>query len=180
MAYIDPGLLHNFLFLISLGSLVGAWALSMCVSLKPTSEQSKVERYVTGPYPLPLLGNIFTFSALKHCPDSKLLILARKYGKVCMLWFGSNPVIIINSPQTAKELMDKVSLNRSAASPYLQSYLLIWTSARIHLLIPANTERFSSTGMALAACNDTDRRYIPSFEKDLPQPSRATAISELP
>ena len=188
MAYIDPEPLSrtDILFLLSLGSLVGAWVLSMCASYKSpkpilsTSRQSTVERYIAGPYPLPLLGNIFTFSALKHSPDSKLLILARKYGKVCMLWFGSNPVIIVNSPQTAKELMDKVNRNRSATSSYPQSHLLIWTLARIHLLIPANTDRLSSTSMALAACDDTNRRYIPSVEKDLPQPSWATAISELP
>lgn len=64
--------------------------------------------YPDGPHPLPILGNIFSFNALKKSPDQELLSIARKYGQMCMLWFGSNPVIIVSSPKLAKDLMDKV------------------------------------------------------------------------
>lgn len=65
-------------------------------------------QYPNGPSPLPILGNILSFATLKERPDMELLNIARKYGQICMLWFGSNPVIIISSPKLAKELMDKV------------------------------------------------------------------------
>lgn len=63
-----------------------------------------------GPRPLPFIGNLLDFSALYANPDKVLYQVARKYGKICMLWFGSKPVIIVSSPEAAKELMDKVRL----------------------------------------------------------------------
>lgn len=61
-----------------------------------------------GPRALPLLGNLIQFSALRARPDLELLRLAKQYGQMCMLWFGSNPVLIVNSPKVAKDMMDKV------------------------------------------------------------------------
>ncbi|KFY39520.1 hypothetical protein V494_03953 [Pseudogymnoascus sp. VKM F-4513 (FW-928)] len=78
------------------------------ITPKPESKGGKKGvQYPNGPSPFPLFGNIFSFAALKQRPDRELLNIARKYGQICMLWFGSNPVIIISSPKLAKELMDK-------------------------------------------------------------------------
>ncbi|KAJ5088543.1 cytochrome P450 [Penicillium angulare] len=63
--------------------------------------------YPSGPWSLPFLGNLIEFNAIKARPDQELLRIAKKYGEICMLWFGTNPVLIINSPKVAKEMMDK-------------------------------------------------------------------------
>ncbi|KAJ2989358.1 hypothetical protein NUW58_g3507 [Xylaria curta] len=42
--------------------------------------------------------------------------LARRYGGVCMLWFGSNPVIVIGNAEDAKELLDKGSIYSDRSS----------------------------------------------------------------
>lgn len=68
--------------------------------------------YPKGPRTLPLLGSILSFFTLRKDPDRTLIRLARDYGALCMLWFGSKPVVIISSPKAAKDLMDKVSGKR--------------------------------------------------------------------
>lgn len=64
--------------------------------------------YPEGPRTLPLLGSILSFFTLRKDPDRTLIRLARDYGALCMLWFGSKPVVIVSSPKAAKDLMDKV------------------------------------------------------------------------
>lgn len=68
-------------------------------------EQTK---YPNGPRPLVFLGNFFTLSRLLSTPDQELISLARRFGDVCMLWYGSNPVMIINTPRAARELLTEV------------------------------------------------------------------------
>ncbi|PGH19458.1 hypothetical protein AJ80_03959 [Polytolypa hystricis UAMH7299] len=63
--------------------------------------------YPHGPQALPILGNLVQFRSLQARPDQELLRIAKKYGQLCMLWFGSNPVLIISSPKAAKDMMDQ-------------------------------------------------------------------------
>lgn len=69
------------------------------------NEQTK---YPNGPRPLGFLGNFFTLSRLLSSPDQELLSLARRFGDLCMLWYGSNPVMIINTPRAARDLLTEV------------------------------------------------------------------------
>ncbi|KAI0445690.1 cytochrome P450 [Xylaria telfairii] len=62
--------------------------------------------YFDGPAPWPFIGNLFFFSKLLQDPDNELMKLARRYGGICMLWFRSKPIIVINKAQAAKELLD--------------------------------------------------------------------------
>lgn len=62
-----------------------------------------------GPLRLPVLGSLLSFFDMRKDLDQTLIRLARKYGALCMLWFGTKPVMIINTPRAAKDLLDKVS-----------------------------------------------------------------------
>ena len=70
-------------------------------------------RYPNGPRPLGLLGNVLTFITLQSEPDKELTRIRHRWGNICMLWHGSGPVIIINTPKAAKELLNDVSSSRS-------------------------------------------------------------------
>lgn len=63
-----------------------------------------------GPRRLAFLGNVFTLSRMHTSPDRELLQIAQRWGDICMLWCGLTPVIVVNSPKAAYELMT----NRSA------------------------------------------------------------------
>ena len=65
-------------------------------------------KYPNGPKPLGFLGNFFTLYKLQSNPDRELLSLARRFGDFCMLWYGSNPVVIINTPKAARDLLTEV------------------------------------------------------------------------
>ena len=61
-----------------------------------------------GPFPIPLLGNVVTLKRLRSNPDEELLHLKERWGDICMLWFVRRPMVIINSPRIAKELLNDV------------------------------------------------------------------------
>ncbi len=63
------------------------------------------ERYPDGPTPLGIFGNIFALKRLQHCPDRALRGLSRVWGDTCLLWAARYPILIINKPQVAKELL---------------------------------------------------------------------------
>lgn len=64
--------------------------------------------YPRGPRSYPILGNLWFMSRLSRNADGELLKLAHKYGAICMLWFGSNPILVINKAKAAHELMETV------------------------------------------------------------------------
>lgn len=73
------------------------------------TKKGNIFPYPKGPRTLPVIGNALTFFALNKNPDQTLIHFARKYGAFCMLWLGSQPVVIISSPRAAKDLLDKAS-----------------------------------------------------------------------
>ena len=64
--------------------------------------------YPRGPRPYPILGNLSFMSRLSRNADGELLKLAREYGAICMLWFGSKPILVINKAKAAHEVMEIV------------------------------------------------------------------------
>lgn len=76
--------------------------------------RKKTLSYPNGPATIPFVGSIVAFAKLQRRPDQELVRIAKRYGDLCMLWFGSNPVIIVSSPKTAKDLMDKVGISEVA------------------------------------------------------------------
>lgn len=70
--------------------------------------------YPDGPTPLGIFGNFFTLKRLQHSPDRELMVMSRVWGNTCMVWAARYPILIVNKPQVAKELLVDVR-----ASPIL-------------------------------------------------------------
>jgi hypothetical protein len=81
-------------------------ALSAFVVVVPLF--TKRSQYPAGPRPLGLVGNISTFVKLISEPEKELLRIKERWGSICMIWYGSSPVIIISTPKAAKELLQDV------------------------------------------------------------------------
>lgn len=64
--------------------------------------------YPNGPRPLPFLGNIISLSKIARGGDAELLRIAARDGDLGMFWLGTKPIAIVNSPQTVKDLLDRV------------------------------------------------------------------------
>jgi len=67
-----------------------AWLLS----LKST--------YPPGPRPLPILGSLLSLVCQKN-PSKFMSSLGDTYGPVCLLWIGSQPIVLLNSWEVIKE-----------------------------------------------------------------------------
>lgn len=75
--------------------------------------KSKQPRLPPGPYPLPIVGNIFQLGTKPH---QSLANLAKTYGPLMSLRFGSVYTVIVTSPEMAKEIFvrnDQAFLNRT-------------------------------------------------------------------
>ena len=78
-------------------------------------------KYPNGPKGLFLLGNYLTFMRLQVHPDQELLRIRQRWGNICMLWHGSSPVIIINTPKATKDLLNDVSGSYLLARTFVQA-----------------------------------------------------------
>nr|XP_043614841.1 cytochrome P450 76T24-like isoform X1 [Erigeron canadensis] len=70
-------------------------------------------RLPPGPYPLPVIGNLFQLS---NKPHRSLATLSKRYGPLMSLKLGSKTTIVVSSPDMAKELFhtnDKLFSSRS-------------------------------------------------------------------
>lgn len=79
--------------------------------------RSTGKRFPDGPTPLGVLGNIFTLRRLQSSPDRELTSIARRWGDICMLWAARYPILIVNKPQVAKELLVDVRLHQLSQRP---------------------------------------------------------------
>lgn len=87
---------------------------------------SNILPYPRGPRSYPILGNLGFMSRLSRNADGELLELAHKYGAICMLWLGSNPILVINTAKAAHELMEMRG-TVYASRPTLNNFrALIW------------------------------------------------------
>ena len=71
------------------------------------------QKYPKGPIPLPLVGNLWTIYQLNVTSEKTCLSLANRYNDLCMLWYGSSPAILINSPHAAHEILHTVRVRSS-------------------------------------------------------------------
>jgi hypothetical protein len=68
------------------------------------------DRYPDGPKPLGIFGNISVLKRLQFYPDRELMSIARRWGDTCLLWAAGYPMLIVNKPQIAKELLVDVRI----------------------------------------------------------------------
>ena len=73
-------------------------------------------RYPVGPKPWGVLGNFIILRRLQSQPDRELMRIARRWGDLCLLWAAQYPMLIINKPRIAKELLANVTSNPTLSS----------------------------------------------------------------
>lgn len=78
-----------------------------------------VKGYPDGPKPLGIFGNAFLLKRLQSCPDRELASIARDWGDICMIWAARFPILIINKPNVAKELLVDVRSYPTVPQPLL-------------------------------------------------------------
>ncbi|XP_020927835.1 cytochrome P450 2C33 isoform X1 [Sus scrofa] len=82
-------------------------ALMVCVTclvfLSVWKKNHKRRRLPPGPTPLPIIGNLMQLN-LKDIPAS-LSKLAKQYGPVCTVYFGSQPAVVLHGYEAVKEAL---------------------------------------------------------------------------
>ncbi|XP_019151809.1 PREDICTED: cytochrome P450 71A1-like isoform X2 [Ipomoea nil] len=94
------------------------WLLAIAFLFKITTIHQRRKAYKTppGPRPWPIIGNL---NLLGSIPHQSLHSLSQKYGELMLLKFGSKPVIVASSPETAKLFLkthDAVFASRPATA----------------------------------------------------------------
>nr|A0A2K9RG08.1 RecName: Full=Labd-13Z-ene-9,15,16-triol synthase, chloroplastic; AltName: Full=Cytochrome P450 76BK1; Short=VacCYP76BK1 [Vitex agnus-castus]AUT77126.1 cytochrome P450 [Vitex agnus-castus] len=84
--------------------VVSLISLAYYLLMRPDLRQGKSAKLPPGPYPLPVVGNIFQ---LGDKPNRSVTKLAKKYGPVMSLRLGSILNVVISSPEMAKEVLQK-------------------------------------------------------------------------
>jgi hypothetical protein len=100
------------------------YGLSLCASLAIISSYLLFSwqiftrrRYPKGPWSLPIVGNLFTIYKLNVAPEKTCQELSSRYDDLCMLWYGSSPAVLINTPLAAHELLHKVGATPTNIAP---------------------------------------------------------------
>nr|GMD72743.1 cytochrome P450 71A1-like [Ipomoea batatas] len=76
------------------------WFLALAFLFKiNTFYQRREAKTPPGPRPWPIIGNLNLLGSLPH---HSLHLLSQKYGDLMLLKFGSKPVLVASSPETAK------------------------------------------------------------------------------
>ena len=75
------------------------------------------KRYSDGPRPLGIFGNVVLLRRLQFYPDQVLINIARIWGDTCLLWAARYPMLIVNKPQVAKELLVDVTCCPTTSYP---------------------------------------------------------------
>ena len=91
---------YNPSLLLAICGIAGVFLLGTVVTRR--------KPYPNGPVPIPFLGNVGTLRKMSANLDPQLHQLKKDWGSLCMLWYGRSPVIIINSPRAARELLNEV------------------------------------------------------------------------
>ncbi|XP_003745229.1 cytochrome P450 1A1 [Galendromus occidentalis] len=63
----------------------------------------KVRRYPSGPFPLPVIGNLWSMKRWPQCFYKMGPSLGQKYGDPLTLWFGWFPIVVANDLSIIKE-----------------------------------------------------------------------------
>ncbi|KAH6773431.1 cytochrome P450 [Perilla frutescens var. hirtella] len=102
------------IFVTSLLSLLLLWCITRRILVKPAGGGLKKLVRPPSPSKLPIIGNLHQLGSLPH---RNLHSLVKKHGPLMLLHFGSVPVLIVSSADSAREVMkthDLIFANRPA------------------------------------------------------------------
>nr|XP_023926620.1 geraniol 8-hydroxylase-like [Quercus suber] len=91
-------------YIVFLLILPFVWASIHVFTSNLASRKSGLPTLPPGPYPIPIIGNIFKLGNLPHQAVAKL---SKTYGPLMTLKLGSITTIVISSPNIAKEALQK-------------------------------------------------------------------------
>ncbi|XP_015072149.1 cytochrome P450 71A1-like [Solanum pennellii] len=124
----------------------GSWLFALAFVFKKLNHPKR--KLPPGPKPWPIIGNLNLLGSLPH---KSLHHLSQKYGDLMLLKFGSKPVLIVSSPEMAKEILkthDIIFASRPplAAGKYISfNYSdMTWASYGPHW---RQTRKISLTGL---------------------------------
>ncbi|XP_016496814.1 premnaspirodiene oxygenase-like [Nicotiana tabacum] len=109
----------SFFFFVSFLFLLREW--------KNSNNQTK--RLPPGPWKLPLLGSMFHI--LGGLPHHVLTNLAKKYGPLMHLQLGEMPVVVVTSPEMAKEVLKTHDLAFASRPKLLAAEIVIYNCSDI-------------------------------------------------
>ncbi|MED6207472.1 hypothetical protein PIB30_036147 [Stylosanthes scabra] len=96
---------------------------------KATSKKTK-PNLPPGPWTLPIIGSIHHFIG-NSLPHRCMRDLARKYGPLMHLKLGETSVMVVSSPEVAKEVFKKYDVNFSERPKHLGADILTYGSTNI-------------------------------------------------
>uniref|UniRef100_Q7M1E6 Cytochrome P450 92B1 n=1 Tax=Petunia hybrida TaxID=4102 RepID=Q7M1E6_PETHY len=79
-----------------------AWLVALTIISKVIKNKFPKRKLPPGPWPWPVIGNL---NLVGSNPHESLHYLSQKYGDLMLLKFGSKPVLIVSSPEMAKEFL---------------------------------------------------------------------------
>ncbi|XP_004237820.1 cytochrome P450 71A1 [Solanum lycopersicum] len=78
----------------------GSWLFALAFVFKKLNHPKR--KLPPGPKPWPIIGNLNLLGSLPHVSFHHL---SQKYGDLMLLKFGSKPVLVVSSPEMAKEIL---------------------------------------------------------------------------
>ncbi|XP_071727990.1 desmethyl-deoxy-podophyllotoxin synthase-like [Rutidosis leptorrhynchoides] len=93
---------------------------------RPKVQMGSTRSLPPGPWKLPLIGSIHHLQS--SLPHQRFKYLANKYGPLMHLQLGELAVVVVSSPETAKQVMKTHDVN-FADRPYLYAYDIICNGA---------------------------------------------------
>ncbi|XP_050209123.1 desmethyl-deoxy-podophyllotoxin synthase-like [Mercurialis annua] len=118
----DPMLTFSLFLAFILWAII--WKIFRLYSSKPLN-------LPPGPRQLPVIGNLHQFMINGALPYRRLAGWAKKYGAIMQIQLGQVPVVIISTPETAKQVLTTHDLVFAIRPPLIVSDIIFYKGADI-------------------------------------------------
>lgn len=105
------------------------FVFSLFLLIKCKNSNSKTKRLPPGPWKLPLIGSMFHM--VGGLPHRVLRDLAKKYGPIMHLQLGEVSLVVVTSPDMAKQVLKTHDINFASRPKLLASEILFYNGSDI-------------------------------------------------